>query len=369
MLNEAGKLIANTGSKALIVTGRESTKKSGALQSLTDSMIESGIEEILLYDKIFPNPSYKVVDAGAEIACKQNVDLIVGIGGGSSLDAAKAIALVSASRGSSWDYVNYPEGSVRKPEKSKPLVCIPTTAGTGSEVNRYAVINNPEKREKMVISHSLCYPKIAVIDPLLTLSMSRELTAITGFDALIHALEALTNRVTNKIAQEFAVKAIKLIGRWLPIAVFDPQNLEAREKMSYASMLAGIAIDQMGVALIHAMEHPISGHFPEIPHGKGLSALAVAVTEFNVRGNPEGYALFSRLMGYENTPLGAIKALEDFIEFLKLPKNLKSLGLKEDSLEILAKDVVRLSDRSLRVNPVEVTEKDILQIYKRAYFS
>jgi len=166
------------------------------------------------------------------------------------------------------------------------------------------------------------------VDPELTLSMDPELTAVTGFDALIHALEALTNKRSNPIAESFAVQAIEIIARWLPTALEEPENLK----------------------------HPVSAHYPQIAHGKGLAPLAVPVTEFNLRGNPEGYALFARLMGYRERASDAVRALEDMVEKLRLP------------LGRLAEDACRLSGRSVEVNPVKPSPEDIEKLYRKAYF-
>ncbi len=365
----AGEIARRYGFRALVVTGRKSARVSGALGKLTESLKRAGVGEILLYDSVVPNPTDTIVNECAEIAVREKVDFIVGLGGGSVLDTAKAVSIVSSNEGFAWDYVRYPEGSRLVPYLNRPVLCIPTTAGTGSEVNRYAVLNNSLRREKLVISHSLLYPKVALVDPELTLTMSPELTAVTGFDALVHALEALTNRRENRMAEEFAVQAIRLISRWLVVAVEEPENYRAREMMSYASMLAGIAIDKLGVALIHAMEHPVSAHYPEIPHGKGLSSIAPVVTEFNLKGNPKGYALFAELMGYDGEAVSAVRALEDLIERLGLPTSLKELGVEERSVERLAEDTLRLSRGSLEANPVTPTPEELVALYRKAYFS
>lgn len=365
-INKAGEVGRRFGFKALIVTGRRSTKESGALDKLIHSLNTHGIE-CIVFDEITPNPTDKQVNKGADIAVKEKVDFIVGIGGGSALDAAKAISIVSSNEGYAWDYVRYPEGSRLIPFLNRPVITIPTTAGTGSEVNRFSVLTNPLTKEKMVISHSLNYPKVALIDPELTYTMSPELTAITGFDALIHALESLTNKRENFIAEEYSIKAIKLIAEWLPVAYEEPENKKARRYMSYAAMLAGIAIDHLGVALIHAMEHPVSGHYPDVAHAKGLSALSPYVTVFNYKGNPEKYALFAKLMGEEEKPYKAVDALVKFIERFKLPKTLKELGVEKEKLERLTEDVYMCARNSFAVNPVEVGMDEVFELYTRAY--
>ncbi|MGC8852051.1 MAG: iron-containing alcohol dehydrogenase, partial [Hydrogenobacter sp.] len=323
--------------------------------------------DILIFDGIEPNPTDKQVNEASQIAVKEKVDFIIGLGGGSSLDVAKAVSIVSSNEGYAWDYVNYPEGPRLIPFLNRPVICIPTTAGTGSEVNRYSVISNPIRKEKLVISHSLNYPKVAIVDPALTKTMSPRLTAITGIDAFIHALESFTNRAYNPMADELAIRAIRIIKEWLPIAVKDPENMKAREMMSYASMLAGIAIDKKRVALIHAMEHPVSAHYPNVAHGEGLAALAVVITEFNYRGNPEKYELFAEAMGYERKASKAVDAVLNLLKSVDLTPSLRSLGVKKESIEKLTEDVCMLSWHSFQLNPVEPTPEDIYRLYETAY--
>lgn len=366
-VDRVGEVGKRFGSRVLVVTGRNSTKKNGSLQRVVDSLKKHGAEEVFIFDQIEPNPTDESVNVASQLVIKEKIDYIVGLGGGSSLDSAKAVSIVSSNEGCAWDYVNYPEGPGLIPQKSKPVICIPTTAGTGSEVNRYSVISNTIRKEKLVISHSLNYPKVALIDPSLTVSMDRRLTALTGLDALMHALESLTNRLSNQFAEELALRAVSIIKEWLPVAVEEQENLKARSYMSYAAMLAGIAIDRKRVALIHGMEHPVSAHYPHIAHAEGLAALAVAVTEYNYRGNPEKYALFARAMGYTEEPHMAVKALEDFLEKVGLRLSLKELGVEKEKLERLTEDVYRLSRGLFSINPVEPALDDIYRLYEKAY--
>lgn len=366
-VDKAGEVARRFGFKVMIVTGRESAKRSGALDRLIKSLNSHGIHQYVLYNEILPNPTDRMVNEGARIAVEEKVDLIIGLGGGSVLDSAKAIAIVSSNEGSAWDYVRYPEGPRLVPYLTRPVICIPTTSGTGSEVNKYSVITNEIRKEKLVISHSLNYPKVALIDPELGRTMSSILTAITGFDALTHALESLTNRADNFMAEELSVRAVEIIAKWLPVAVEEPENLTARRWMSYASMLAGVAIDHLGVALIHGMEHPVSAHYPEISHGEGLAMLAPYITEFNLKGNPEKYALFARLMGYEEKPPKAVDALLDLLERVGLTRTLRDAGVKEEDLDRMTEDVYMLSRHSFMINPVEPSLDDVRELYQKAY--
>jgi len=366
-VNKVGEVGRRFGYRVLIATGKKSTKENGALDRAVESLNRNGAEEIIIFDQIEPNPTDKSVNLASEIVVKEKIDYIIGLGGGSSLDSTKAISIVSSNEGYAWDYVNYPEGPRLIPFLNRPVICIPTTAGTGSEVNRYSVLSNPIRKEKMVISHSLNYPRVAIIDPSLTVSMERRLTALTGIDALMHALESLTNRLSNFFAEDLAIRAIQIIRRWLPVAIEEPENLQARSYMSYAAMLAGIAIDRKRVALIHGMEHPVSAHYPHIAHAEGLSALGVSITDFNYRGNPEKYALFAELMGYEPKPHMAVKALEEFLEKVGLRLSLKELGVEREKIERLTEDTYMLSRGLFPINPVEPTTEDIYKLYERAY--
>ncbi|MCS7307194.1 MAG: iron-containing alcohol dehydrogenase [Aquificaceae bacterium] len=365
--DKVGEVGKRFGYRVLVVTGRKSTKENRTLERVLNSLTRNGAEEVLIYDKVETNPTDKMVNEASKLVVEHRIDYIVGLGGGSSLDVAKAVSIVSSNEGYAWDYVNYPEGPRLIPFLNRPVICIPTTAGTGSEVNRYSVLSNTLRKEKLVLSHSLNYPKVAIIDPTTTVSMDRRLTAITGIDALMHALESLTNKLSNILAEELAVKAITLIKKYLPIALEEPENLEARSYMSYSAMLAGIAIDRKRVALIHGMEHPVSAHYPNITHGEGLAGLAVAVTEFNYKGNKDKYSLFAELMGYKPQPHMAVKAVEDFLEKVGMRVSLKNLGVEEEKIERLTEDVYMLSRGLFSINPVEPTQEDIYKLYEKAY--
>jgi alcohol dehydrogenase/1,3-propanediol dehydrogenase len=366
--SKVGEVARRYGFKGIIITGRSSSKENGSLERVIDSLKRHGIEELLVYDRVEPNPLDRTVNEAADIVVKEKIDFIVGLGGGSALDVAKAVSIVSSNEGSVWDYVKYPEGARLVPFYNRPVICIPTTAGTGSEVDRYSVITNPIRKEKLVVSHSLNYPKVALIDPTNTRSMPPSLTAITGFDALTHALESLTNRAENFIAEEYSIKAVELIARWLPVAVEEPDNPKARRYMSYASMLAGIAIDHLGVALIHSLEHPVSAHYPRVAHGAGLAILAPHITKYNYKHNEEKYSLFAELMGYGAKAHKAVDALVELRDRLGLPTSLREVGVEYEKLDRLTEDVYMLSRHSFLINPKEPKDlEEIRKLYEEAY--
>lgn len=365
-LNKVGEVGRRFGFKCLIVTGKSSTKKTGVLDRVISSLIINNIKDVLVFDEVEPNPTDKSVNKAADIATKESVDFIIGLGGGSVLDSAKAVSIVSSNEGYAWDFVLYPEGPKSIPYYNRPLIAIPTTAGTGSEVNKYAVISNPVRKEKLVIANSLCYPKVAIVDPKLTYSMDEDLTKTTGIDAFFHAFESFTNIKINYIADEFASKALKEIPKNLTVLMGDLQNEKARNSMSYSSMIAGIAIDQKRAGIIHVLEHPLSGRYPDIAHAKGLSALSLYVLKFNIENKAPTYKKLLDLFGFEKDTQ-ILDFLLKLLENLKLPTSIKDLGVKREDIDILVEDVFLTARNALEINPVPVSIDDVKKIYEMSY--
>ncbi len=365
-LNKVGEVGRRFGFKCLIVTGKSSTKKTGVLDRVISSLIINNIKDVLVFDEIEPNPTDKSVNKAADIATKESVDFIIALGGGSVLDSAKAVSIVSSNEGYAWDFVLYPEGPKSIPYYNRPLIAIPTTAGTGSEVNKYAVISNPVRKEKLVIAHSLCYPKVAIVDPKLTYSMDEDLTKTTGIDAFFHAFESFTNIKINYIADEFASKALKEIPKNLTVLMEDLQNEKARKSMSYSSMIAGIAIDQKRAGIIHVLEHPLSGRYPDIAHAKGLSALSLYVLKFNIENKTPTYKKLLDLFGFEKETQ-ILDFLLKLLERLNLPTSIKELGVKREDIDILTEDVFLTARNALEINPVPLSIDDVRKIYEMSY--
>ncbi len=367
-LEKVGESAKRFGTKAFVITGKESAFKYGYIEKLKKSLEGAGIKEIYVCRGVGTNPEDGVVNEISDLVVRGKYDFIVALGSGSVLDVAKAVSVVSSNEGYAWDYVLYPEGPRAVPFLNRPVICIPTTAGTGSEVDRYSVISNPKRKEKMVISHSLLYPKVSFVDPALTATLPPKLTALTAMDAFFHALESLTNKVDHPVAEMFSVKALELIKRWLPVAFEEPENLKAREALSLAATYGGYAIDMCRVALIHGMEHPLSAHYPSITHPEGLCALSLYVTKFNLEGvTKDKYATAVEVLGYGNNPYRIMDALIHFLENFGLPMNLKEFGVEKSSLEKMAEDTHYLYRRLLLINPREADLEDIYRIYEKAY--
>ncbi len=265
------------GRKALIVTSAgQSVKKFGYLDRLIHQLEISNIEYVV-FDKILTNPTRECVMEGSEIAKKSRCDFIIGLGGGSSIDASKAIAIVATNEGDLWDYF-YGGTAKFKPVKNKtlPVVAIATTAGTGSEADQWMVISNQKTSEKIGFGFSKTFPVLAVVDPTLMLSVPPELTAYQGLDALFHSTEGYLSKKANEISDLFAIKSIALVGKSLIKAVKNGNDIDSRADVALASTLSGMLLAITSLTAEHAMEDGLSGLHPELPHGIGLALISEA---------------------------------------------------------------------------------------------
>jgi len=271
-LKEVGEETRKYGQKALLVTGKRSAKKLG----FTDGVIEylkSEKVRTVLYDKVEPNPDKQTVDTGATLAKEEGCDIVVALGGGSALDVGKGITVVVSHGGEVWKYMG--EGNV--PGPTLPLIAIPTTAGTGSETTPFAMLSFREEKIKTFMGSPFIFPKVAIVDPTLMVAKSSYLSACTGMDALSHALEAYTSKLSQPISDRIALQAIELCSKSLPKVVMNGNNLEARTDMALASSLAGMAIAQAGCGNAHTIGNTVGGFF-ETDHG----ALTVSYTHLTL---------------------------------------------------------------------------------------
>lgn len=369
-LEKVGREVAKLGGrKVMVVTGRTSARKTGILQKVENSLKKEKIKTIL-FEEVEPNPSFETVKKGVEISRKEKVDIIVALGGGSPMDAAKAIALLSTNSPPLEQYIG--QDKVKKSILS--LIAIPTTAGTGSEVTKYAVLTDKEKAppHKEVIGDAYLFPKIAILDPELTLSLPSSITRDTGVDALSHAIEGFSSNHAQHLTDLLALKSINLIFRYLPEAMKNPHNLEARSYLLYASFLAGIVIAQTGTIIVHAMGYGLTSEFG-IPHGKANGILLPWVYEFNLSANYSKFALLTRELEEKTENLSEKEEAEKGVFLLKnflydkvnIPRNLREKNIKKDKIEEFAKEVMQ-NKRKLEVNPRRPSLKDIIEIYEKA---
>jgi alcohol dehydrogenase len=372
-INVISKEAVGLGKKALIVTGKSSARKYGMLKKTIDNLEEAGIESIA-FEKVSPNPLSTTVEEGVNIVKKENCDLIVGLGGGSAMDTAKAIALVAVNKGTITDYQPGGKYENSKPKEALPIIAITTTAGTGSEINQFAVITNAETREKPGIGFEVIYPDIGIVDPELMLTLPKEITTDTGVDVLFHALEAYLGKGANYYSDLIASEAIKLTVENLSAVIENGNDMEARKKMAWANTLAGKAIDIAGTLAIHGAGHPLGGHF-DLTHAQTLAVLGASYLEQNYEYNLEKYASLTKLLGYEKEDLTtqelaakASEALEKFLESVNRNIKISDLigELSDKKIEELTEDTFKTMLGTIENNPKELTKEDIKKLYKES---
>ncbi len=365
-LKRVGEEARKFGEKVLIVTGKSSAKKSGSLDDVVNSLVSHNLQ-VKVFNKVEPDPSVETVEEGAKFARKCAVEVVIGLGGGSSMDAAKGIALLVTNKGSIIDYF----GMDKVKEPAIPVIAIPTTAGTGSEVTKYAVVTDQKKMLKQIIGSFHINPRLAILDPMLTLSMPASLTANTGADALSHAIESYVCTKANPVSDILALESIRLIAEALPRAVSQPENIEVRKKMLFASSIAGIALTSSGAGIIHGMGYSITLYYGA-PHGLANALLMPEAMEFNLVANPIKYRNIAAAMGKKVEGLSekdaarlSVVAVRELSEKIGIPRGLKEIGVKEESLAGFA-EAVGKNERVLSLNPRRPSTKEIEEIYRKS---
>ena len=318
----AGKLkelatCALPGKKALIVISNgKSMRANGYLDRVIALLKKNGVQNVV-YDQILPNPVKDHVMDGAAVAKANGCDFVVGLGGGSSIDSAKAIAVMAKNPGDYWDYVSGGSGKGQPlVNGALPIVAITTTAGTGTEADPWTVITKTETQEKIGYGCDATFPTLSIVDPELMLSVPPELTAFQGMDAFFHAAEGYIANVAQPASDLFALESIRLITKYLPIAVKDGSNLEARSAVAWANTLAGMVESTSCCISEHSIEHALSGIHPDIPHGAGLIMLSRAYHDFMSDKAPERYPAMAAAMGVDISNLPPEKQPKAFVDAL-----------------------------------------------------
>lgn len=362
--NTLGTIARECGiTRALVVTDR-GLFDSGIMESALQALRDGGVSVVVFCD-VLPDPPEAVVLRAAQHAVHEGVNGVIGIGGGSSLDTAKLAALLATGFNVLSDIygVNLAAGA------RLPLIQVPTTAGTGSEVTPIAIVTTPTNEKQGVVSR-LLYPDVAVLDALLTVGLPARVTAMTGIDAMVHAIEAYTSRHRkNLISDTLATAALRLLSEHLPRAIANGADIVARRAMLQGSMLAGMAFANAPVAAVHALAYPLGGHF-HVPHGLSNALVLVPVLEFNQPSCEAQYAeLCHHMIGEHNAaPPSAsnfVRAVTHLVSRLGLERRLRDVGVREEHLAALATDAMKVQ-RLLVNNPREVTYNDALGLYRRA---
>lgn len=368
---ELPSIIKSLGGKKLLLVVDPNFSSTPFFNDIVSLIKKEGVE-FFIFDRIYGEPTVEIGDECGEIGRKNKCDIVCGIGGGSTLDTAKAASILITNKGSVKDY----QGLNKVSKAGVPKIMIPTTAGTGSEVTFTAVFIRKDINKKGGINSPFLYPDYAILDPVLTISVPPEITASTGLDALCHAIESYISRKANFLTEIVSLQAIKLIWKNLPIAYENGENINARENMLYGSFLAGIGLANAGVTAIHSMSYPLGGRFG-VPHGIGNAILLPYVLEFDFKKDVS-FTIekeFSEIVDFimpqykeksENFKANLlIEEIKNFVKRFKMPK-LRDLKIPKEIFPEIAEEALSVSV-PIENNPYPIKKEDIIQIYKNAY--
>lgn len=361
------------GKKALLlISNGKSTKVNGSLDRTIEQLEKADIE-YAIFDKIMENPYKSVIMEGAAFAKENTCDFILALGGGAVLDASVAIAAMATNPGDLWDYVFGGTGKAM-PLKNPglPIVTIATTSGTGSEINCWGVISNPDTNEKIGFGAPELTPVLAIVDPELMRTVPAKYTAYQGFDALFHNTEVMISNGVNILSEAIALSAIENITKYLPRAVRDGNDMEARERVAYGSTMAGITMQLTSTTAEHSMEHSMSAYHHNLPHGAGLIMISRAFYEFFIERHAcdEQFIKMAKAMGIENADKP-----EDFITALvKLQEDcgvadlkMSDYGFRKEESMTLAQGARSMQGGLFLANPCEMTDEDCAGIFDKSY--
>jgi alcohol dehydrogenase len=363
----AGAIIQRHGGKKILVVVDPGFAKAGPLKKVTDALENNGLP-FVLFDAVEPEPRVEVADQCGELARNEECDFVLGVGGGSAMDTAKAAAILATNEGRAKDF----QGLDKVPKPGLPKGMVPTTAGTGSEVTFTAVFLNAEEKKKGGINSPFLYPEMSVLDPELTLSLPPAVTASTGMDALTHAVESYTSKAASPISEMFSVEAIRRIGNTLRRAVDNGSDLSARSDMLFGSLLAGLGLANAGVTAAHSLAYPLGGMY-RVPHGVANALLLPAVMEYNVFSCMEKFSRIAEAMGEKVEGLSVRKAAILAVEKVKsltrdlgVPQRLSDLGIPHSALPQMAEEAMKVA-RPLENNPRPVSMEDAIRIYQKVF--
>ncbi len=343
--------------RVLVVTGAESARRFGHLERLEAAL--AGLESVSVSANISPNPRLTEVEAAAAVGLEAGVDCVIGLGGGSAMDAAKGVAVALGNGGSVTDLFR---SGTEAPEETLPVVCVPTTAGTGSETSKGAILSDEERGVKGGLRGEALLPRLALVDPELTYSVPMRVTLETGFDVLTHAIETWTSRRAGPIVELFSRHAIAAVHRWLPCLKSDLNDREARREMSYACLLMGFNLANSSTCLPHRMQYPV-GAATDTSHPAGLAALYPAWCENTHAAAAPVFDYVGSVLGTADTAAAAVpKLMAAFLEDLGIRWTLKDLGIEGSQLEELAGAV----SGNLEADPGPTQPEDLMRLYERS---
>jgi len=368
-LEEVGKTVVRFGKRCLLVTGPKTGSVNHFLDHILGHLEDAGVS-VAHFDGVIPNPTTQTIAVGSDLAVKHRADVVLGIGGGSSMDAAKAIAVEATHEGGCWEYLFYRDA--KPTEKTLPIVAVSTTSGTGSQVTQVSVVTHSATRDKSALYNSVLFPRVAIVDPEMMLSVPPAVTAATGFDTFTHAFESIIHINTSPPVELMAWDAIRLVITHLPEAIANGTNLQARTALAYADTLAGICIANAGVTLPHGIGMAIGGMYPQIAHGEALALIYPAFMRFTYSSAVEPFARLGKLFGGDLSETQDAEAaerscdeLDAFLKRIGLWMGLEEKGVAEEELKALAKQSMVLPD--YKNNPRIVTEAEMLELLQTCY--
>ena len=368
-LLELGMRAEKHGDSVLLVTGRASMRRHGFLQKARESLEKAGLR-VKILEGVEPNPTVATVQKGITAGLKSGCDVVVALGGGSSIDAAKAMAVGIGHEDSDiWPYIRCRKETT---ERTLPIVAVPSTSGTGSHVTWYTVITNEKTGEKAAYSSRHIFPIESIVDLDIVSTMPPKLTAETGFDALAHVMEAYVSKRANPLSDVLCLRAMELIAQNL-IRAYTAPDLDSRRAMALADTYAGICITSSRTVLVHGMGNTVSGLYPDIAHGQALACLTPPIMRYNIESGDDKtvskYCDIARALGEDITRIdrtNAMKSVEAVVRIQKaidMRKGLGDCGVAESSIERLTDYSLELGMGAISCNPVQPNREDIMRIY------
>jgi len=373
-VSELGQIVSQWGQRCLLVTVPVFPGFDTLFEKVKTLLEESGVA-VAHFDGVIPNPTTDVVTVGARMAQQHQADVILGLGGGSSMDTAKAIAVEATHKGTSWDYLFFRD--TQPTDKTLPVIAVTTTSGTGSQVTQVAVVTNPEEKSKSALYHPQIFPRVSVVDPELMLTVPEHITASTGFDVFAHAFESFINPGCSPYTELMALEAIRLAVGNLPRAVSTGSDLQARTAMAWADTLAGLCIANSGVTLPHGIGMAIGGTYPHVMHGEALAVVYPAILRYSYASAPEKFAEVGRLFDPDlrDPPIKEAAArscnlIEDFLQKIGMSICFEDLKIPKEELKALAGDSLVLPDYKNHPRVVDLDEVyDLLKQSCRSFSS
>jgi len=347
-LREIGEVVSQWGKRCLLVTVPTIPVFAELFQNVKDILEKSGVA-VAHFEGVIPNPTVEVVSEGARLAQEHGADVLLGVGGGSSMDTAKAIAVEASHAGSCWDYLFFRDS--QPTDKTLPVVTMTTTSGTGSQVTQVAVVTNPQERYKSALYHSNLFPKVSIVDPELMLTVPRDVTASTGFDVFAHAFESFITPNGSPMTDLTALEAIRLVVGNLPQVVKNGTDIDARTAMAWADTLAGFSIANAGVTLPHGIGMAVGGNYPHVKHGEALAVVYPAILHYTYRAVPGKFARVGGLfdptlkeLADEEAAVRTCGIVESFLQEIGLSLCFEDLNIPKEELRALAQASLILPD-------------------------